>query len=142
MPLCSLLTHDASIRSLARNGLVVESFYLCQLQKAFLVPSLCPPGYSSQSLSRWDPEHRQAQAGHHLERIHPFTLLLSFTVSIRMISSWAPQLPRGSMFSLVCLAVNQRQKEFSPLMVSCATFFACPISSSNIPRLLTPHTMT
>lgn len=113
MSLCSLLTYDASIRSLAKKW-VVESFYLCQLQKAFLVPFLCPSGYSSQSLSRWDPEHRQAQAGYHLGRIHPFTLVLSFTVSVRMVSSWAPQLPRGSTFSLVCLAVNQRQKGILP----------------------------
>lgn len=103
--------------------------HLCQLQKAFLVPFPCPQDYSSHSPPRWHPECSQDQAGGHLGRIHPFILLLPFAISIRMAGSWAPQFPGVPMFSLVRLAVSQRQKEFSPLKGFLCYFVVCLLSS-------------
>lgn len=49
--------------------------------------------------------------------------LLGWQVSGPLIS------PRGSLFSLVCLALCQKQKNFPPLKGFLCYFFVCPLSS-------------
>lgn len=120
---------------------VVASLHLWQLQRTF-IPFPSPPSNSSLSLARWDPECSREQAGDHLGRIHLFTLLLSFAISVRVAGSWAPPFPRGSMLLLVCLAVSQRQKEFSSQKGFLCYFVGLAFIFSNIARLLTPHEMT
>lgn len=140
MFLCSRLTCDASIRSLARNGLLHPS--ISGSCKRHFIPFPSPPSNSSHSLARWDPECSREQAGDHLGRIHLFTLWLSFAISVRVAGSWAPPFPRGSMLLLVCLAVSQRQKEFSSQKGFLCYFVGLAFIFSNIARLLTPHEMT
>lgn len=104
--LCSFLMCDASIRSLARNGLLHSSTSGSCKKISRPLPS--PPSKSSHSLARWDPDCSQNQAGDHLGRIHLFTLLL-FALSVRV------DVVHGILHSprVYVLACQSKTKEFS-----------------------------
>lgn len=137
--LCSLLTHDASIRSLARNGLLNSSTSAsCKKHVLFPFPVL---QVTAASLPRWDPEFSREQAGHHWGRIHPFILLLSFVRSVRMVGSWALNYPEG-LCLLGCQSETKRNFSLQRFLVLFCFCFFSVLYLSNIARLLTHYEMT
>lgn len=107
---------------LVRNGLLHPPPLPAAKKTHFLFPSCLPQVIAamvSQGGTQSAAENRQVITWGEFT----FIFWLYFAVYVRVAGSWAPQFPRGSMFPLVCLAVSQRQKEFSPLKGFLCHFF-------------------